>query len=355
MVHRRVALITGVVLLTFFSLYTVSGDSSLGSSIVAPGAAPGEAPAGDVTADVSGRTADAAAVSLAAAQACEDTRSLALAAAERSAAAMQRRYAESQTGPVRVRYPASLASAPAQQPATPAQTAARSVKRSVRVPILMYHHVADVAPGADAVRRDLSVSPAAFSQQMDYLVSHGYQTISLLDLVEHLDNGRDLPAKPIILTFDDGYDDNYAYAYPILRLRKLTGTFFIITDFVGRPEHMTWPQIVAMSRDGLSIEAHGRTHLDLSMLGPGDTTWQVAGSKAALEEKLGLPVRFYCYPSGHYTAQTVSILSNNGFLAAVSTANGATQRANGLFELARIRMRGSDTLDSFIYKVTSIP
>jgi peptidoglycan/xylan/chitin deacetylase (PgdA/CDA1 family) len=267
---------------------------------------------------------------------------LALATARRDAAAVLRRR-DDQTGqfvPPRTR-PAMTA------PALPAATA--------RVPILMYHHIADAPPSADAVRRDLSVGPAAFAQQMSYLQANGYQTIDLAMLVDHLLAGRPLPAKAIVLTFDDGYEDNYSNAYPILRRFGFGGAFFVLTDLVGQAGYASWDNLIEMSRNGMDIEAHGRTHNDLAISSAEDTTWQVAGSRAILEEKLGQRVRFYCYPSGRYTAQTIAILRDNGYTAAVTIAYGVSHKASGLFELDRIRVRGTDSLDDFAAKVAAAP
>jgi len=224
-----------------------------------------------------------------------------------------------------------------------------------RVPILMYHHVAKAPPEADAIRLDLSVDPAAFAQQMDWLLRNGYQAISLADLSEHLLAGHPLPGKPVVLTFDDGYDDNYSQAFAILRHRGLSGTFFIITDVVGQPGYMTWQQIAEMTRADMLTAAHGRTHTDLALSGPESTTWQVTGSRTILEEKTGRPVRFYCYPSGRYTAQTISILRAQGYIGAVSTAYGATHTVATLFELKRVRIRGADTLEQFVSKLETAP
>ncbi len=238
---------------------------------------------------------------------------------------------------------------------TPPMPTAAPQTGPARVPILMYHHVSDAPAGADAIRLDLSVGPKAFSQQMDYLASHGYQTIGLADLVERLQKGHALPAKPVVLTFDDGYDDNYSQAYPVLRRRGFTGTFFLITDAVGNPEYMTWSQAIEMSRQGMSIEAHGRTHSDLAASRAADQAWQIGGSQKILEDKLGQPVRFYCYPSGRYNAQTIATLRAQGYLAAVTTAYGATHSAADLFELTRVRIRGADTIDQFISKLETAP
>jgi len=227
----------------------------------------------------------------------------------------------------------------------------RTPRPEAQVPILMYHHIAVPGPNADAIRCDLSVSPAAFEAQMAYLASHGYRTVSLLDLFEHLQSGQALPARPIILTFDDGYDDNYTYAYPILRRYGLQGTFFIITGLVGRPGYLTWEQAREMRRGGMSLESHTCTHLDLTRSTPGHVDEEVKDSKAALERELGGPVLFFSYPSGKYNAAVIAALEANGYLGAVTTRHGTTQEASALYELCRVRIRGSDTLETFAQKV----
>ena len=224
-----------------------------------------------------------------------------------------------------------------------------------RVPILMYHHIATPPPNADAIRRDLSVRPIAFQEQIGYLRVNGYQAIGLDDLVDYLLGQRTLPIRAVVLTFDDGYEDNYTQAFPALRSNGFTGTFFIITDYVGQREYMTWEQIAEMSRAGMSMQAHGRTHDDLAISSAEHTAWQVAGSRMMLEEKLGQPVHFFCYPSGRYTAQTITILRAHGYTAALTTAYGATHSASSLFELRRVRVRGSDTLGDFVKKLETAP
>jgi len=240
-------------------------------------------------------------------------------------------------------------------PPSPTALPMPSLAGAVRVPILMYHHIGDLPPGADAIRRDLTVSPAAFAQQMDYLSDSHYQTIGLGDLADYWFSGKPLPVKPIILTFDDGYDDNYTYAYAILRRHEFMGTFFVLTDAVGNAGYLTWEQIVVMDRHGMDIESHGRTHDDLAASSKEWATWQIAGSRNILEAKLGHQIRFYCYPSGRYTAETIAILKANGYVSAVSTAYGATHDKASLFNLTRVRVRGSDSLQEFIVKVTTAP
>jgi peptidoglycan/xylan/chitin deacetylase (PgdA/CDA1 family) len=158
-----------------------------------------------------------------------------------------------------------------------------------------------------------------------------------------------------VLTFDDGYDDNYTQAYPILRRHGFVGTFFVLTDSLGQPGYLSWQQLADMSNHDMSIQPHGRTHDDLAMLGTATATWEIAGSRQILEEKLGLPVLFYCYPSGSYTAQTIAILQSNGYEAALGTAYGATHSAADVFHLTRVRIRGGDSFAQFVAKLTTAP
>jgi hypothetical protein len=151
--------------------------------------------------------------------------------------------------------------------------------KAIRVPILMYHHIADPPVGADAIRVDLSVSPASFADQMAFLVRNRYQTVTLGDLAGALTAGTPLPQRPVILTFDDGYDDNYLNAFPILQAWGLTGTFFIITDLVGSREYMSWEDLRVMASHGMDIEAHGRTHRDLTQLSADGVAWQARGGQ----------------------------------------------------------------------------
>ena len=217
----------------------------------------------------------------------------------------------------------------------------------------MYHHIAVPPPGADAIRRDLSVSPAAFEEQLRYLKEQGYQSITLYDLNRHLQRGDPLPEKPVLFTFDDGYEDNFAYAFPLLVKYGFTGTFFLITEpiDVGREGYMTWPQVALMSQMGMDMEPHTYTHPDVTGHSMDYIVWQVIGSKEAIEERTGKTCRFFSYPSGQYDEQVVALLKSADFWGAVTTQAGVTHTSSGMFELARVRVRGSDSLETFITKL----
>jgi peptidoglycan/xylan/chitin deacetylase (PgdA/CDA1 family) len=217
----------------------------------------------------------------------------------------------------------------------------------------MYHHIVDPPADADSIYRDLSVSPRAFEAQLRYLVGAGYQPITLSDLIYYLTLGTPLPEKPIILTFDDGYEDNYTNAYPLLKKYGFVGTFFIVTEPVdaGRDGYMSWAQIEIMSTEGMEIGAHSYTHPDLRGKSVDYIIWQAVGSKEAIEARLQQPVRFFSYPSGRYDEQVVSILHSANFWGAVTTEASTYHSSRQPFELRRIRVRGSDTLDSFALKL----
>ena len=242
--------------------------------------------------------------------------------------------------PVR-RLPATPAAAPLP---TPDGTPRRAV-----VPVLMYHHIGLPDPGADAIRRDLSVSPANFEAQLRYLIALGYEPITLESLVMHLQIGQPLPAKPVILTFDDGFKDQYTNAYPLLEKYGFVGTFFVITRFADeeRPEYMSWSEIEFLHAQGMEIGSHSYTHPSLKGKSFDYVVWQVLGSKEAIEARTHQPVRSFSYPSGQYDQLAIDVLKSAGYWAAVTVEAGSMQTSERPFELRRIRVRGRYDLTEF--------
>jgi peptidoglycan/xylan/chitin deacetylase (PgdA/CDA1 family) len=225
--------------------------------------------------------------------------------------------------------------------------------RGVRVPILMYHYISVPPPDADVYRRDLSVTPANFEQQLRYLTENGYTTVTLQDLVYHLALGYPLPERPVILTFDDGYRDNFIHAYRLLRRFNSVGTFFLVTGFIdeNRDDYLTWGQVRVMHRGGMEFGSHTYSHPDLRGQSVDYLVWQIVGSQEAIVERIGEPVRFFSYPAGSYDQQVIDVLRSSGFWAAVCTQQGARHTSDGLFELKRIRIQGDDTLEQFALKL----
>jgi peptidoglycan/xylan/chitin deacetylase (PgdA/CDA1 family) len=241
---------------------------------------------------------------------------------------------------------------------TPSPTATRTrvpptatpTLRVARVPILMYHYVNIPPPDADKYRVDLTVLPDAFETQMDYLAINGYHPIRLADLTNHLLNGAPLPDKPIVLTFDDGYADNYTNVFPTLRNKKFPATFFVITDFVNEKRwgYMSWAQLAEMVKGGMEVGSHTLDHPDLYRKPRALQNNEIAGSKKMIELNIPTTVVSFSYPAGNYDANTLAALRTAGYLAAVTEVQGARHSSDKLLELRRIRVRGTYSINDFI-------
>lgn len=222
--------------------------------------------------------------------------------------------------------------------------------REFYIPILMYHYISNPPRGADQYRVNLSVTPNNFRAQMDWLKTNGYQTITLTQLIYALNIGwPPLPDRPIILTFDDGYADNYENAFPILREAGFIGTFFILTDVTDRsePGYMTWDMLREMHEAGMDIEVHGREHVEMVGQDRDWLTYHLLGPAQTIEANLGYRPRFLAYPSGQYDAFTIQMARELGYWGAVTTIYDALQRKSAPFELTRLRIGNDWTLASF--------
>ncbi len=224
------------------------------------------------------------------------------------------------------------------------------VTRTSRIPILMYHYLSIPPADADIYRQDLSVSPDLFAAHLDRLSEEGYTTISLYDLMRHLNAGTALPEKPVIITFDDGYRDNYENAFPLLKARKMTATFFVVTDFIDeeRPAYLSWDMVREMLAGGMSIESHGRNHVSLADKDTDYLVWQALGSMETIEFELGQRPRFVSYPAGEYDQRTIAVFESANYWAGLTTEQGMEQHSDDPFRLERIRVRNVTTPDKLI-------
>ena len=214
----------------------------------------------------------------------------------------------------------------------------------------MYHHIDTAPAGANAVRRDLSVSPKKFEEQLQYLRQQGYESITLNDLVLHLTRGTPLPPKPIILTFDDGYIDAYIHAFPLLKHFGFSGTFFLISAPVdaNNPDFLSWDHVLEMHQAGMRFEPHSYDHPDMRNRGFQFVVFQILAPKEAIEARTGEPCHFFAYPSGRYDDYVIEVLRSADYWGGVLTAQGATHSSGDIFTLRRVRVQGADGLDDFI-------
>ncbi|NTV28547.1 MAG: polysaccharide deacetylase family protein [Candidatus Omnitrophica bacterium] len=205
------------------------------------------------------------------------------------------------------------------------------------VPVLMYHSVA-----AQYDEPLNNVRPESFVRQMDFIKRHGYQVISTSELVAGLRAGKKFALNTVVITFDDGLDNNYTFAYPVLKERSFSATMFIPSDEVGRAGRVTWLQVKDMAAHGIVIGSHTRTETYVPDVESQALWEEIAGSKRILETELGRPVDFIAYPVGGFTEKAESLAHSAGYLAAFTTNRGRSKKNNDLFAVRRIRIKDSD-------------
>jgi len=209
---------------------------------------------------------------------------------------------------------------------------------NLKVPILTYHYISTADP-KDKTRQNLAVSAEIFDNQMAYLTQNGYQTITLDDLQSAFYKGEQLPAKPVIITLDDGYSDAYINAFQILKKYNFKATFFVITDFVNTSPYLNWNQIKEMQGSGLiTFGSHTKNHSWLLGLSQSELDNQIIGSKKILEENLGTTVNWFCYPFGAFNNQVVTTIKKAGYIGAVSTLLGPWNNQSEIYSLRRSKI-----------------
>ena len=195
--------------------------------------------------------------------------------------------------------------------------------------ILEYHKV------NDRTRDDYTVTPAEFAAQMDALKEDGYTTISVLDFLRAKKGKQELPEKPVIVTFDDGYSDNYTEALPILEKRGMKATVFMVTNDIGLPGYLTWDQLHEMEKRGIELGSHTANHLPLTNMTVAEAQDEAKKSKLQMEWK-GLKTIFVLsYPNGKYDKFLPGILKKEEYLAAVTGDPGLNTFQTDPYRLLR--------------------
>jgi len=209
----------------------------------------------------------------------------------------------------------------------------------------MYHRVDVVAPG-DRISQSLTVSPAQFAAELQYLHDRRLRTMSVAELEADIRAGQSA-GNAVLLTFDDGYDDQYRYAFPLLRRFGDVATFFVNVGSVGRPRHLSWQQIATMAQAGMSFGCHGVTHADLAKLGAAAQSYQIGRCVEVLSARLRDNVIAYAYPSGAFDEQTIRLERHAGLLLGFTTDRRFQRDADSLYELTRRRVKSGMTAEAF--------
>lgn len=210
--------------------------------------------------------------------------------------------------------------------------------------VVMYHRV-DVTAPTDVISQKLTVSPAQFTAELQSIHRMGFRTIGIAELAHDMAM-RESPARAVLLTFDDGYSDQFRYAFPILRRFGDRATFFVNIATIGTPRHLTWQEIEVMSKAGMSIECHGIDHADLATLGAAAQSYQIDGCVQTLGARLQSAVLAYAYPSGNFDALTVELERRTGLLFGFTTDPRFQTDVQSPYEVTRIRIK-SGMSDAF--------
>lgn len=235
--------------------------------------------------------------------------------------------------------------------ASPSAVIHQNWGRSVNVPILTYHYIGLNPKPSDRMRDNLSVHPDVFDDQLSVLKAHGYNPITLDTLYAALKGTTTLPAKPIVLTFDDGYVDFYHNAFPILRKYGFHAVSFIPTGLMDQGYYLHWDQIKEMDSSGLiSFQAHSIHHPNLMSLSSAQVDHELTKSKQVLESKLGKTVNFMAYPYGAANEFTWNAAKKAGYLGAVGTWYGTFESEGTLYDLPRVKIAGVWTKEIFAQK-----
>ena len=198
------------------------------------------------------------------------------------------------------------------------------------IPVLLYHRIGDT-------QGNLTITSDKFSEDLSCLREKGFETISLETFRRYkVDPETPLPEKPIMISFDDGYLDNYLNAYLILRQYGMTAAFYIITSLVGEEDRLAAGHIREMAANGMSIGSHTVSHRALGDMGVEEAANEMSLSRLYLEGLLQKPVHFIAYPKGSYNEFTGSVACESGYWGGFSTLPGTCSRGTNPYVLRRI-------------------
>ncbi|MEU0067252.1 polysaccharide deacetylase family protein, partial [Streptomyces albidoflavus] len=214
------------------------------------------------------------------------------------------------------------------------------------VPILMYHAV---ARSPAAATRALSVTPDAFAGQMAMVTAYGCTPLTTAQLAARWRTGRPLPPRPVLITFDDGYEGVYRHALPVLAELALPATVFVTTGWLrgrheagGAPDRMLdWGQVRELAAAGVEIGGHSHTHPQLDQLAPGRLATELAYCRELVGAELGTAPTSFAYPFGYSDRRVRQAVRAAGYAQSLAVGNVPARRAQGPYALRRVTVRRS--------------
>lgn len=220
---------------------------------------------------------------------------------------------------------------------------------------LMYHHIGILQNPQDE-QFPFTITPEMFEKQLLFLKQNGYEIATEHDIVHAFETGHTHLAKPVLLTFDDGYADNYTALFPLLQKYQAHALIFLITNRVGTPGYLTWEQVKEMKESGLvSFGSHTSSHRRLRSLPDDEIAQEITQSKQILEEKLGAPIASFCYPfgAGGFDKRVRPQVFKAGYMLDFSTKKGINPWPwRGKKSILRAFPRGGETLWDYHLQLT---
>jgi len=210
------------------------------------------------------------------------------------------------------------------------------------LPVIMYHNVAENPQG-----RNDTVGPENFRKQIAYIKRQGYKVLPLSELAELIRAGKKLPRRAVVLTFDDGYENNFSQAFPILKASGFPATFFVSSERVGKPGYMNWEQLYVLRDTGLDIQSHGMSEDYLPNVPADRQRYEIFESKRVLAERLNKPIDYYAYSIGGFNESIREMVIAAGYKGAVATNRGLHRRPDA-YEIRRIKFSDRDNSDAIL-------
>lgn len=219
-----------------------------------------------------------------------------------------------------------------------------------RVMVLNYHQISDRF-------HSLAISPADFAAQLEFLKKNNYNSITPDDLYNAMESGTALPKNPVLITFDDGYEDNFINAYPLLEKYNFKATIFVVTSFIGKKKnYLTWEQVKKLDAEGYSIESHTVTHRSMTDLSDDDLRYELTESKTKLEEELGHAIDYIAYPTGTYNLHIAQLVKEAGYKAAFTIKYGNADGMSNVYAIERVPIfHTENTMRDFYERIRYTP
>src|SRR5258706_10070049 len=225
---------------------------------------------------------------------------------------------------------------------SPTPTWVHQGPKAVAVPIILFHHVS-VSP----INSQYYVRPEKFDEELKLLRDWQYTTITIEMLLKAINEGANLPPRPIIISFDDGNLDNYTNAFPIMQKYGFTGVLYIVGNYMGADNYLTADEIKEMAAAGWEVGSHTMSHADLTLLDPQVQRYEIVDSKEFLEKKLGVPIKTIAYPFGTSNSAVIDYADFAGYIAGMSLGFTDDQGTSNLFTLQRRDIKGTYTVKQF--------